>query len=178
MWLQLSNHCQEYGLLPDYQSAYRPNYSCETSLLKLSNGILWNLVCQNITALTAMDLPAVFDTVDHSVLLQILSNKCGVTGPTLQWFESYLQPRHFKVKVNEAYSSERNLTYSVPQGSCAGANIFNLYCSLLGEVMHENLSLSGFADNHSIRSNFLANDRQAELKCIQTIAEAMIIIKC
>ena len=40
MWLQLSSHCQEYGHIPDYQSAYRPEYSCETCLLNLSNDIL------------------------------------------------------------------------------------------------------------------------------------------
>ena len=60
MWLQLSNHCQDYGLLPDYQSAYRPNYSCKTNLLKISNDILWNFECQHITSLTTMDLSAAF----------------------------------------------------------------------------------------------------------------------
>ena len=120
MWLQLSNHCQDYGLLPDYQSAYRPNYSCKTNLLKISNNILWNFECQHITSLTTMDLSAAFDTVDHEVLLQILSNRFGVTDTALNWFRSYLQPRQFKVKIGEAYSSERSLTYSVPQGSCTG----------------------------------------------------------
>ena len=30
---QLKNHCDTYNLLPDYQSAYHENYSCETCLL-------------------------------------------------------------------------------------------------------------------------------------------------
>ena len=30
---QLKNHCDTYNLLPDYQSAYGENYSCETCLL-------------------------------------------------------------------------------------------------------------------------------------------------
>ena len=30
---QLKNHCDTYDLLPDYQSAYHANYSCETCLL-------------------------------------------------------------------------------------------------------------------------------------------------
>ena len=79
--------------------------------------------------------------------------------------------------MNEAYSSERGLTYSVPQGSCAEANIFNLYCSPLGEVIPSDLSLSGFADDHSIRTNFHANDRTAELKCKDNIEKAMVIVK-
>ena len=30
---QLKHHCDTYNLLPDYQSAYHENYSCETCLL-------------------------------------------------------------------------------------------------------------------------------------------------
>ena len=38
---QLTNHCNKYNLLPEYQSTYRKHYSCETSLLKLVNDTLW-----------------------------------------------------------------------------------------------------------------------------------------
>ena len=38
---QFNNHCITNKLLPDYQSAYRKNYSTETSLIKLVNDILW-----------------------------------------------------------------------------------------------------------------------------------------
>ena len=43
MLLQLSQHCQDFNLQPDYQSAYWPDYSCETAILKISNDILWPL---------------------------------------------------------------------------------------------------------------------------------------
>ena len=33
MLLQLNQHCKEYGLQPDYQSAYREHHSCETAIL-------------------------------------------------------------------------------------------------------------------------------------------------
>ena len=35
------NHCDKYKILPDYQSAYWENYSIGTTLLKLTNDILW-----------------------------------------------------------------------------------------------------------------------------------------
>ena len=41
MLLQLSQHCEEFNLQPDYQSAYREHYSCETAVLKISNDVLW-----------------------------------------------------------------------------------------------------------------------------------------
>ena len=34
---QLTQHCNNHNLLPDFQSAYRKHHGCETSLLKLTN---------------------------------------------------------------------------------------------------------------------------------------------
>ena len=80
MLLQLSQHCQDFNLQPDYQSAYRPDYSCETAILKVSNDILWAFEKKSITALVAIDLSAAFDTVDQDILLQRLNAKYGIAG--------------------------------------------------------------------------------------------------
>ena len=149
MLLQVSQHCNDYKLQPDYQSAYRPDYSCETVILKLSNNILWGMEKQHVTSLTAMDLSAAFDTVNLDILLEILNHKYGITGKALKWFNSYLRPRSFKVIIDNIYSEEKDLTVSVPQGSCAGAAIFNLYCSPLESIVPDDLQLNGFADDHS-----------------------------
>ena len=65
MLLQVSQHCEEHQLQPDYQSAYREHYSCGTVILKISNDILWGMEAQSITSLVALDLSAAFDTVNH-----------------------------------------------------------------------------------------------------------------
>ena len=54
---------------------------------------------QEVTALVAIDLSAAFDTVDHEILLDVLSMHFGIEGVALSWFESYLRHRHFKVNV-------------------------------------------------------------------------------
>ena len=36
MLLQLSQHCEDFNLQPYYQSAYRPDYSCETAVLRIN----------------------------------------------------------------------------------------------------------------------------------------------
>ena len=38
---QFNKHCKDHDLIPDYQSAYCANYSCETALVKIVNDILW-----------------------------------------------------------------------------------------------------------------------------------------
>ena len=76
---QFNHHCQENSLVPEYQSAYRKNHSCETSLVKLVNDILWNMDRQLATPIVILDLSAAFDTVDHDLLLDVLETRFGIT---------------------------------------------------------------------------------------------------
>ena len=75
---QIASHCTNHGLIPDYQSAYCTNYSCETTLLKIVNDILWAMERQDITALIAIDLSAAFNTVDHNILIEVLHRNLGL----------------------------------------------------------------------------------------------------
>ena len=127
-------------------------------------------------SLTVLDLSATFNTVDHSILTSTLKTKFGINELALKWFSSYLQPRSFKVAVNRKYSDEKQLTYSVPQGSCSGAYLFNLYCSTLNDIVPSKLHLSRFADDHSVRKEFRANDRNGELQTKEEIEECMVNI--
>ena len=88
MLSQFNTQCKEYDLMPDYQSAYHKNYSCETSLLKMTNDILWGMEHQSITAVAILDLSAAFDTVDHELLLDIPSQQFGITDSTIKWNDS------------------------------------------------------------------------------------------
>ena len=177
MLLQLSDHCNMFNLQPDYQSAYREDYSCETTILGISIDILWAMEKESITSLVVIDLSAAFDTVDHNILLHILNAKYGIEDTALKWFDQYLRPRAFKVTMNGEYSKPRDLTVSVPQGSCARANIFNLYCLPLQDMVPNSLQLSGFADDHSVRIEFKARDRDGERETICIIERCMLNIK-
>ena len=89
--------------------------------------------------MVALDLYATFDTVDYEIALSILSNKYGIQGKALKWFDEYLFPHSIKVVVNGTYSKEKDLVVSVPQGNCVGANIFNLYCFSCSRSCHRRL---------------------------------------
>ena len=88
---QLLEHCETHNLLPDFQSAYWKHYSMETSLIKLTNDILWSMERPHITSLATLDLSAAFNTMDHDILLQILEQKFGFSDKALKWFQNYLR---------------------------------------------------------------------------------------
>ena len=73
--------------IPDYQSAYREHYSCETALAKLVNDLLWSVEEGCVTSFVAINLLAVFDKVSHDILLDLLEVWCGVIGKALAWFD-------------------------------------------------------------------------------------------
>ena len=92
MLKQFIGYCNANDLIPQYQLAYRANLSCETLLLRLLNDALWNMENGKATILTAMDLLAAFNMVDHDILLNILCDQFGFTGTALNWFNNYLSP--------------------------------------------------------------------------------------
>ena len=105
---QFVEHCDQYNLIPDYQSAYRAGFSCETSVLKMVNDTLWAMERKQIMSTAFLDLSAALDTVDHDLLLKILEKQFGIHQRALHWYDSYLRPRSFRVCVGEVIQIRRN----------------------------------------------------------------------
>ena len=154
MLKQIDEHSSEYGLMPEYQLVYRKNFSCETAQVKIINDCLWNMVNQQVTAIVAIDLSAIFDTVDHLILIDVLNKKFNIEGVALEWFSNYLSSRLCKVIVEDVHSTEKPLSFSVPQGSVAGPVLYNAYASTLREVVIPSIDLHGFANDHMIKDGF------------------------
>ena len=140
---QFTKHCEDNHLLPDYQSAYRKFHSCETSLIKLINDLLGAMERQEVTAVTMLNLSAAIDTVDYDLLLEVPNKRFGIKEKALKWYEQYLKPRKFKISINNTYSEEQTINYSVPQGSIQGAFLFNAYASTISKVIPPTLELNG-----------------------------------
>ena len=177
---QFNNHCNQHSLLPEYQSTYRKHHSCETSLVRLVNDILWNMEKQLVTPIVILDLSTAFDTVDHDPLLGVLATRFGIQGKALEWYSNYLKPRRFRVTIEEETLKPRQLDYSVPQGSIQGAFLFIAYASTLDQVINSSqLELNGFTDDHSVRSSFKPSklDHTKEHQTTAIIEKSMQDIK-
>ena len=177
MLAQINSHCSTNNLLHDYQSAYRENRSCEIMLLKLVNDILWAMERKNVTALTALDLSTAFDMVNHEILLFTPNYNFGIDGTALELVRSYLAPREMKIKIGKLYSQEKELKFSVPQGSCLGANFFNMCHSTINEVANPNLGIIAFADDHAIVREFNSNIQVEEIQTRDVLITNLTNIK-
>ena len=86
-----------------------------TALVKVQSDILQNMYQQKVSQLVLIDLSTVFDTVDHDILLNIVSCTIGVSGTALGLFNSYHQSRSQRICINGIVSEYFKLDYGVPQ---------------------------------------------------------------
>ena len=105
---------------------------------------------QKLTALLLLDLSAAFDTVSHTILLNRLQKRVGITGGALRWFQSYLENMKQFVRINNKNSKPVDLKYGVPQGSVLGPVLFSLYTLPLADLLKE----------HGVEYHLYADDTQ------------------
>ena len=132
---RLLSHMQDQNLLDPFQSAHRSGHSTETALLRVHNDILRIIYNGDGVFLGLLDLSAVFDTVDHTILLSFLENHIGLKGTVLQMFHSYLSDSSQRISVNNVLSDMAGLSYGVPQGSFLSPIEFCMYTLPLGAIL-------------------------------------------
>ena len=82
----------------------------------------------------------------------------------------------YTVNINGKYSKLIDLKFSVPQGSCSGSNLFTCYCSLIKDSIPSSMTLSGFADDHSIWKSFTAKHHTSKENTINTMENTLTTI--
>jgi retron-type reverse transcriptase len=164
------------------QSAYRPNHSTETALVRVLNDALTAVDRKQRVALVLfiLDLSAAFDTANHLVLLDRLRDTIGVEGLALKWFRSYLTGRVQRVRVKGVPSKAHTLGTGVPQGSVLGPLLFSIYMGPLGDLIRSHgPSVHFYADDTQlyiwIEPNDTANAISNLEGCIQKVREKMAL---
>jgi exonuclease III len=130
---RLSSHILHHGLDEPLQSAYRPQHSVETALVKVYNDMLLALDSRKGVMLVLLDLSAAFDTVEPEILTHRLELLYGITGEALLWVKSYFENRRQFVNIDGKHSRKHPLD-SLPQGSLFGPFSFPKYTSPIGRI--------------------------------------------
>ena len=100
-----------------------------------------------------MDLSKVFDTITHDLLIAKLY-AYGFNKESPKLLQSYLSTRWHRAKINNQFSSWKELIQGVPQGSVLAALFVNIYLNDLF-YLAESTNVCNFPDD----STFYACDK-------------------
>lgn len=70
---QMKSFLEKHQLLHTFQSGFRQNHSCQSSLIRLIDSWLQNIDSGQIVGSVYLDLKKAFDLVDHDILLNKMS---------------------------------------------------------------------------------------------------------
>jgi hypothetical protein len=170
MYRQLTKHIEAFNLHTRFQSAYKPNHSCETAMVHIIDDIQRLRQEKLNVVLIMLDLSSAFDTVDHGLLLDRLQRQFGICDGALQLIESYLCQRTFSVVIDDYTSKKQDLQYGVPQGSILGPLFYLMYTSKLETIVEKHgLKVHLYADDCTIYFPFEKDVDAAEKKLFQCV---------
>ena len=107
-------------------SAFRTGYSCQNTLLALTENFKKAVREHQSAGAILMDLSKAFDCMPHKLLIAKFK-AYGLEDLSIQLVTSYLEGRKQRVRVGNERSEWSDIIKGVPQGSILGPIFFNIF---------------------------------------------------
>ena len=123
---QIVNYMIDKLELAHYITGFRKLHGTQNSLVVMLEKWKRALDKREYISALFMDLSKAFDTINHDLLIAKLKGY-GFSKEALTLMKIYLKNRKQKVKINNNFSLERDVTTGVPQGSIDGLLLCNFF---------------------------------------------------
>jgi len=104
----------------------------------------------HVGAIMLLDMSAAFDTVDHSIMLDVMRRRFGIQDEAFNWLDDFLTDRSRAIRSGENQSDDIALRFGVPQGSVIGPKQFIEYVE----------DVDSQFEKHHLRHHMFADDMQ------------------
>ena len=143
---QVEAHIEQY--LSTLLCGFRKGYNTQQALVRFLEKTKLCIDVGGKVGAVMMDLSKAFDCLRHDLLIAKL-HAYGFSHDALSLIYSYLHSRQQRVKVNGSFSSWKQLTLGVPQGSVLGPLLFNIYINDLLFSLN-NTGVCNYADDTTL----------------------------
>lgn len=159
--------------MPNSQSGFRNNFSTCTALLNLFSDLYEAKDKNKCSTLVILDYSQAFDSICHKLLVKKLKY-FGFDEASLRWIESYLTGRSQVTKLGNKVSSTLQKIRGVPQGSCLGPILFNIYTADVESVV-KSCSIHLYADDCQLMYSYNNNFVEEAMHLINNDLESLAV---
>ncbi|XP_018394554.1 PREDICTED: uncharacterized protein LOC108773291, partial [Cyphomyrmex costatus] len=141
MWL-----VESQVVLPNEQMGFRPNRSCNDSLVTFTNQICLALSNNAYTVAVFLDIAVAFDNVLPSAVLEELKSS-GVPASIRKLVENLISERHVQFLMDGSIGEAKLSRKGTPQGSTLSPLLFNIALCKLNACINGNVNFLQYADD-------------------------------
>ena len=147
-----------HNLISKQQHGFLKHHSTCTNLLESLNDWTVSLSNRKSIVVAYIDFTRAFDSISHPKLFSKLEGY-GISGNLLFWIKAFLTNRTQCVRVGSSISSVCAVSSGVPQGSCLGPLLFNLYINDVTDSLID-VSAKLFADDLKLYTEINASSSE------------------